>query len=52
MIGTNREYAEGRGVYATRDEALDSLVGGRMLVSLRHKDGIGWCLVWLAPVQR
>lgn len=42
---------EMRDVFGTRDEALDTLGNGRMLVSLREKDGL-WCLTWLEPKRK
>lgn len=40
-----------RDVFATRDEALDTLGNGKMLVRLKEKDGM-WCLTWLEPEKR
>ena len=40
-----------RDVFATRDEALDTLGNGKMLVSLREKNGF-WCLTWMEPEKQ
>ena len=43
---------ERRDVFATRDEALDTLGNGRYMVSLRYKESLGmWCLTWLEDIQ-
>lgn len=40
-----------RDVFATRDEALDTLGNGKMLIRLKEKDGM-WCLTWLEPKKQ